>query len=228
LKEPVLDEVMKDLNENFFPGLEAKYPGLTRAAIGEQVAEAEFGAEIIGLLFIALGAIYFLLAMAFKSYFQPCVILIALPFAFAGAVIGHLLFNVSFSLFSYFGVIAACGVVINDNLVLVDSFKINLSRGLSVVDSIVTAGRSRFRPILITSITTFVGLVPLMLEQSSQSAFLKPTVISLAFGLVVAFFVTLFLVPALLILGDKLWRRILAAVDSIRLRASYEKAKFDS
>jgi predicted RND superfamily exporter protein len=70
--------------------------------------------------------------------------------------------------------------------------------------------------------------VPLMLEQSSQSAFLKPTVISLAFGLVVAFFVTLFLVPALLILGDKLWRRILAAVDSIRLRASYEKAKFDS
>ncbi|MFQ3245137.1 MAG: multidrug efflux pump subunit AcrB [Arenicella sp.] len=228
LKEPVLDEVMKDLDENFFPGLEAKYPGLTRAAIGEQVAEAEFGAEIIGLLFIALGAIYFLLAMAFKSYFQPCVILIALPFAFAGAVIGHLLFNVSFSLFSYFGVIAACGVVINDNLVLVDSFKINLSRGLSVVDSIVTAGRSRFRPILITSITTFVGLVPLMLEQSSQSAFLKPTVISLAFGLVVAFFVTLFLVPALLILGDKLWRRILAAVDSIRLRASYEKAKFDS
>ncbi len=228
LREPVLDEVMKDLDDNFFPGLEEKYPGLTRAAVGEQVAEAEFGAEILGLLLIAFGAIYFLLAMAFKSYFQPVVILMALPFAFVGAVIGHLLFDVSFSLFSYFGVIAACGVVINDNLVLVDSFKINLSRGLSVIDSIVIAGRSRFRPILITSITTFVGLVPLMLEQSSQSAFLKPTVISLAFGLVVAFFVTLFLVPALLVLGDKFWHHIQAAGNSIRLRASYEKAKFDS
>jgi multidrug efflux pump subunit AcrB len=228
LKEPVLDEVMKDLDDNFFPKLEEKYPGLTRAAVGEQVAEAEFGAEIVGLLLIAFGAIYFLLAMAFKSYFQPLVILMALPFAFVGAVIGHLLFNVSFSLFSYFGVIAACGVVINDNLVLVDSYKINLGRGLSVVDSIIKAGRSRFRPILITSITTFVGLVPLMLEQSSQSAFLKPTVISLAFGLVVAFFVTLFLVPALLVLGDKFWNWMGNALSSIRLRASYEKAKFDS
>ena len=90
------------------------------------------------------------------------------------------------------------------------------------------AGRSRFRPILITSITTFIGLVPLMLEQSSQSAFLKPTVISLAFGLLVAFFVTLFLVPAMLIIGDKMWSRITGASSSIRLRASYEKAKFDA
>jgi len=228
LKEPVLDEVMEDLNENFFPELEEKYPGLTRAAVGEQVAEAEFGAEILGLLLIAFGAIYFLLAMAFKSYFQPMVILMALPFALGGAIIGHLILDVAFSLFSYFGVIAACGVVINDNLVLVDSYKINLSRGMNVADSIMRAGRSRFRPILITSITTFIGLVPLMLEQSSQSAFLKPTVISLAFGLLAAFFVTLFLVPAMLVIGDKMWRSITGTGSSIRLRASYEKAKFDA
>ena len=227
LKEPVLDEVMQDLNDNFFPNLEEKYPGLTRAAVGEQVAEAEFGAEIAGLLLIAFGAIYFLLAMAFKSYFQPMVILMALPFALGGAIIGHLLLDVSFSLFSYFGVIAACGVVINDNLVLVDSYKINLARGMSVADSILRAGRSRFRPILITSITTFIGLIPLMLEQSSQSAFLKPTVISLAFGLLVAFFVTLFLVPAMLVIGDKIWTRLRGAGSAISLRTSYEKAKFD-
>lgn len=225
LKEPVLDEVMKDLDDNFFPKLEEKYPGLTRAAVGEQVSEAKFGAEIAGLLLIAFGAIYFLLAMAFKSYFQPLVILMALPFALAGAIIGHLVFNVSFSMFSYFGVIAACGVVINDNLVLVDSYKINLSKGLNVADAILRAGRSRFRPILITSITTFIGLVPLMLEQSSQSAFLKPTVISLAFGLLVAFFVTLFLVPAMLVIGDKVWNRLRKASRSISLRVSYEKAK---
>jgi len=228
LKEPVLDQIMEDLNENFFPELEEKYPGLTRAAVGEQVAEAEFFAEIFGLLLIALGAIYFLLAMAFKSYFQPIVILVALPFAFAGAAIGHLLLDVSFSIFSVFGVIAACGVVINDNLVLVDSYKASLAKGLSVIDSILKAGRSRFRPILITSITTFIGLVPLMLEQSSQSAFLKPTVVSLAFGLVVAFFVTLFLVPALLVLGDRIWSRIRGTSGAIRLRAGYEKAKYES
>jgi multidrug efflux pump subunit AcrB len=99
---------------------------------------------------------------------------------------------------------------------------------MSVADSILRAGRSRFRPILITSITTFIGLVPLMLEQSSQSAFLKPTVISLAFGLLVAFFVTLFLVPAMLVVGDKIWNRLGGAANSIRLRASYEKAKFDA
>ncbi len=228
LKEPVLDDIMKELNEDFFPDLEAKYPGLTRAAVGEQVAEQEFGLEIAGLLAMAFAAIYFLLAMAFKSYFQPVVILVALPFAYAGAVIGHLIMDVSFSLFSYFGVVAACGVVINDNLVLVDSFKLHLSRGKSVTDAIVSAGKSRFRPILITSVTTFIGLVPLMLEQSSQSAFLKPTVISLAFALLLAFFVTLFLVPALLIVGDKIWNRLSGASRSLRLRMSYEKAKFDA
>ena len=224
LKEPVLDEIMKDLNENFFPSLEEKYPGLTRAAVGEQVSEAEFGAEIAGLLLIAFGAIYFLLAMAFKSYFQPMVILMALPFAWTGAIIGHLMFNEPFSIFSYFGVIAACGVVINDNLVLVDSYKMNLNRGLNVAESILKAGRSRFRPILITSITTFIGLVPLMLEQSSQSAFLKPTVISLAFGLLVAFFVTLFLVPAMIVIGNKIWNYLRQTVSSVRLRVSQRKA----
>ena len=224
LKEPVLDEIMKDLNENFFPNLEEKYPGLTRAAVGEQVSEAEFGAEIAGLLLIAFGAIYFLLAMAFKSYFQPMVILMALPFAWTGAIIGHLMFNEPFSIFSYFGVIAACGVVINDNLVLVDSYKMNLNRGLNVAESILKAGRSRFRPILITSITTFIGLVPLMLEQSSQSAFLKPTVISLAFGLLVAFFVTLFLVPAMIVIGDKIWNYLRHTASSVRLRVSQRKA----
>ena len=227
LKEPVRDEIMEDLNDNFFPDLEKKYPGLTRAAVGEQISEQKFLIELVGLLAMALGAIYFILAMAFKSYFQPVVILIALPFAFAGAAIGHLVMNVSFSLFSYFGVIAACGVVINDNLVLVDAYKTNLSKGMKVFDAIVAAGRSRFRAILITSITTFVGLVPLMLEQSSQSAFLKPTVIALAFGLLVAFFVTLFLVPAMLVVGEKIKNRIKQKFSASKLQLDYEKAKLE-
>ncbi|MCH2190925.1 MAG: efflux RND transporter permease subunit [Gammaproteobacteria bacterium] len=227
LKEPVLQEIMNDLNDNFFPELEKKYPGLTRAAVGEQVAEQEFGQEMGRLGFIAFVAVLFLLAVAFKSYFQPVVILIALPFAYAGAVLGHLLLDTSFSIFSTFGVIAAFGVVINDNLVLVDAYKTFLARGASVREAIIQAGKSRFRAILITSVTTFVGLVPLMLEQSNQSAFLKPTVISLAFALVVAFFVTLFLVPALLVMGDNIVQWFKVRTENLKLNFRYRKAKFD-
>lgn len=228
LKEPVLQEIMKELDADFFPALEKKYPGLTRAAVGEQVAQAEFGAEMGSLGLVALAAVIFLLAIAFKSYFQPIVILMALPFAFVGAFLGHFIMNESFSLFSTFGVIAAFGVVINDNLVLVDAFKGYQAKGLAVKEAIIEAGKSRFRAILITSVTTFIGLVPLMLEQSSQSAFLRPVVISLAFALVIAFFVTLFLVPAMLVIGDNIRARFSNSFGNVKLRASYLKAKFDS
>lgn len=228
LKEPVLDQIMKELDKDFFPKLEAKYPGLTRAAVGEQVAEAEFGAEMGNLGLIALAAVIFLLAIAFKSYFQPIVILMALPFAFVGAFIGHFVMNESFSLFSTFGVIAAFGVVINDNLVLVDAFKNYQEQGFNVKEAIIKAGKSRFRAILITSVTTFIGLVPLMLEQSSQAAFLRPVVISLAFALLIAFFVTLFLVPAMLVIGDNIRQRFSNVFGNIKLRARYVKAKFES
>jgi multidrug efflux pump subunit AcrB len=138
---------------------------------------------------------------------------VAIPFAVIGAFIGHWINGIPFSIWSYFGTIAATGVVINDNLVLIDSYNAFRDRGLEIKDAIIKAGRSRFRPILITSVTTFIGLVPLMLNQSSQAEWLKPIVVSLAYGLVVAFFVTLFLVPALLIIGNNftLWRRAVFA-----------------
>ena len=203
LKEPVIKEIMTELNDNFFPEWEAKYPGLTRAAVGGQVEEAKFVSEILTLGGMALLAMYCLIAVAFKSYSQPAVILVAIPFAVVGAAIGHFLFGMPVSIYSYFGAIAASGVVINDNLVLIDAYNNFRAQGMPVKDAIAKAGRSRFRAILITSVTTFIGLVPLMLEQSSQAAWLKPVVVALAFGLVVAFFVTLFLVPAILIIGDK-------------------------
>jgi len=111
---------------------------------------------------------------------------------------------------------------------LVDAFKNYQSQGMTVVEAIHRAGKSRFRAILITSITTFVGLIPLMLEQSIQSAFLRPIVISLAFALVVAFFVTLFLVPALLVIGDRMWTSIRSKASGVKLRAKYEQAKFET
>lgn len=228
LKEPVLNEILEELDESFFEEWEAKYPGLTRAAVGEQVAQQEFGEEIAGLLLVAFAAMIFVLAIAFKSYFQPVVILIAIPFAVVGSIIGHFLLDTAVSLFSYFGTIAASGVVINDNLVLLDSFNNYKKQGMNVKEAIVRAGRSRFRAILITSVTTFIGLVPLMLEQSSQAEMLKPIVIALAFGLLVAFFVTLFLVPALLVIGDNISSSVRSGFGSLKLRASYERAKLDS
>ena len=208
LKEPVLNEIIEELEESFYPAWEAKYPGLTRANIGASAAEERFLAELSVLLLMALFGMYCMLAIAFKSYSQPGVILVAIPFALVGAVIGHFVTNIPFSIWSYFGVIAASGVVINDNLVLIDAFNKRKAEGESVVSAIQMAARSRFRPILITSVTTFIGLVPMMLEKSHQAAYLKPVVVSLSYGLLVAFFVTLFLVPALLILGDKYkrWR----------------------
>ncbi len=218
LKEPVLNEIIEELNENFYPAWEAKYPGLTRANIGQSAAEQEFFAEILALITLALFAMYCMLAIAFNSYSQPGIILVAIPFAVVGAVIGHLITGLSFSIFSYFGTIAASGVVINDNLVLIDAYNKLRARGQDVSEAIQNAAKSRFRPILITSLTTFIGLVPMMLEGSSQALWLKPVVVALAYGLVVAFFVTLFLVPALLILGEKfrIWKQGVKARASAR------------
>jgi multidrug efflux pump subunit AcrB len=209
LKEPIRDEIMKELKADFFPAWEAKYPGLTRKNVGEALQEQRFIAEISALILMALFGMYFMLAVAFRSYSQPLLILVAIPFAVIGAFIGHWINGIPFSIWSYFGTIAATGVVINDNLVLIDSYNAYRDRGLEIKAAIIKAGRSRFRPILITSVTTFIGLVPLMLNQSSQAEWLKPIVVSLAYGLVVAFFVTLFLVPALLVIGNNfaLWRR---------------------
>ncbi|MEO0368611.1 MAG: efflux RND transporter permease subunit, partial [Pseudomonadota bacterium] len=226
LKEPVLKDIKKELEDNFYPNWLAKYPGLSRANIGQSAAEQKFMAELIPLILMALFAMYCMLAIAFKSYSQPAAILIAIPFATVGAVIGHLLHGMPFSIYSYFGTIAASGVVINDNLVLIDAYNARRREGQSIAEATQTAARARFRPILITSVTTFIGLVPLMLEQSSQAAWLKPIVVSLSYGLLVAFFVTLFLVPALLILGDRYsqWRKNLM----LRLRARTGNQKIQS
>lgn len=195
-------EIMEDLERNFFPEWEKRWPGVSRGNIGQAEGEAEFMAEILGLETIALFVMYALIAIAFRSYFLPLLVMTAIPFGFMGAVLGHLAFGMPMALFSYFGLAAAAGVVVNDNLVLVDYIGRLRERGEGVFDSLVDAGVARFRPILLTSITTFVGLIPMMAERSTQAQFLKPTVVALAFGVLLATFVTLFLVPALYALGE--------------------------
>jgi len=140
--------------------------------------------------------------VAFHSYALPLLIMTAIPFGFMGAVFGHLLFGTPMALFSYFGIGAAAGVVVNDNLVLVDYIGRLRERGSATMEAVIEAGVARFRPILLTTVTTFVGLIPIMAERSTDAQFLKPAVLSLAFGVLFALLVTLLMVPALYLVGE--------------------------
>ncbi|MFS1523808.1 efflux RND transporter permease subunit [Microbulbifer sp. 2304DJ12-6] len=202
LKDDVRGDIMKDLNENFFPDWEKRYPGIIRGAVGQAEGEKRFIREVLGLYIIAFFAMYSLLAIAFRSYSQPILILIAIPFAFVGAIFGHAVTGMTLAIFSYFGIAAAAGVVVNDNLVLMDHCNRLRDGGMKPLKAIVEAGVARFRPILLTTVTTIVGLLPMMLEQSMQAAFLQPIVVALASGVFVAFFVTLLLVPSLYAIGQ--------------------------
>ncbi|WP_323843862.1 efflux RND transporter permease subunit [Microbulbifer magnicolonia] len=201
LKDDVRGDIMKDLDENFFPDWEKRYPGIIRGAVGQAEGEKRFIQEVLGLYTMDFFAMYSLLAVAFRSYFQPILILVAIPFAFVGAIFGHGVMGMTMAIFSYFGIAAAAGVVVNDNLVLMDQCNRLRDQGMEPKKAIVEAGVSRFRPILLTTVTTIVGLLPMMLERSIQAAFLQPIVVALAFGVFVAFFVTLLLVPALYGIG---------------------------
>lgn len=211
LKDNVRDDIMDDLNENFFPEWEQRYPGIIRGSVGQAEGEQRFIKEVMGLYLIVFFLMYTLLAVAFKSYSQPILILIAMPYAFLGAILGHATLDMTMAIFSYFGIAAAAGVVVNDNLVLMDYCNRLRAKGMAPLEAVVEAGVARFRPILLTSVTTIVGLTPMMLERSIQAAFLQPIVVALAFGVFMAFFVTLLLVPSMYAIG----------VDIARTRARF-------
>ena len=285
-------EIMRELERDFYPGFDARFSTVTRRAIGEAEGQQEFLTQLGQLMLLAFGAIYFLLAVTFRSYFQPVMILSVIPFAIVGAAIGHLIFGTSFALFSYLGVIAAIGVVVNDNVVLVDRcnqirgyFALRLKhagnpplpeeegwtvheiaapngRTLEFVQiqddlepheefileglasnfqdgplelrsseqmkwekgeyrersleleqlgfqilrvrgerGIIEASISRFRQIFLTSVTEFIGMAPMLLENAAIVQFLKPMALSLAFGVLLCMPATLILTPVFYMIG---------------------------
>ncbi len=206
-----VDQISTAVQDSFLPQLRSDFPGLTILKGGSQEAEENFFSEITALYTVALFVIYALIAVAFRSYSLPLLIMTAIPFGFMGAVFGHLLFDMPMALFSYFGIGAAAGVVINDNLVLVDYIRRREADGLAPLEAVISSGVSRFRPIVLTTVTTFVGLIPIMAERSTSAEFLKPAVLSLAFGVLFALFVSLLLVPALYLIGYD-WKRNFAAL----------------
>ena len=199
-------EIMTAMNLGFWDDFSRNFPDVERAAAGGFETEQEFFAEILLLLGFAILAMYILLAVAFASYSQPILLMTALPFAFCGAVFGHWAFGLPMAMFSFFGIAAAAGVVINDNLVLLDFVNRKRAEGVGAVQALVEAGVSRFRPILLTSVTTFVGVLPLMAERSVQAQFLKPMVVSLGCAVAFALFVSLLLVPAMYAVGVEIGR----------------------
>lgn len=190
-------EVIEDLTEHYIPQLLAKYPSVKFGLGGASEEEQKLIARMILGFVAALFLIYGLLAIPLKSYIQPLIIMMVIPFGFIGAVVGHLIFNVSISMLSIFGLIALAGVVVNDSLILVEF--INRFRGQekSIEDALVAAGKQRFRAILLTTMTTFVGLLPMLFETSLQAQFVIPMALSLSFGIVFATTITLVLVPCL-------------------------------
>ncbi len=198
--------VMKKFNQEFVPEWKRRHPEVNLAVRGDAEAQAEFMLEFLSLYGIAFFAMYMLLAIAFGSYWQPLLVMCAIPFGFMGAAFGHFIFGLDFALFSFFGIGAAAGVVVNDNLVLIDYVNRLRAQGEGAFAALVKAGVGRFRPILLTSVTTFVGLLPIMFERSTDAQFLMPTVVALAWGVFFAMFVTLLFVPAMYAVGADIAR----------------------
>jgi multidrug efflux pump subunit AcrB len=141
--------------------------------------------------------IFLLLASQFRSYIQPVIIMCAIPFGLVGAVTGHFIMGLDITMISIFGIVALSGIVVNDSLILIDFINAQVRSGEAVFDAVIQAGRNRFRPVLLTSVTTVAGLAPLMTETSFQARFLIPMAVSISFGLAAATLLTLVFVPAL-------------------------------
>ena len=167
---------------------------------GKQKSIVEFVDILTSSYLLALIAMYLVMAILFSSYTQPLLVMFAIPFGLVGSLLGHLLLGVDVTLWSFIGMVAVSGIVVNDNLVLIDYINEKCSKGMSLETAITSAGVRRFRPIILTSLTTFIGLVPIMSETSLQAQFLIPMAISLAFGVLFATLVSLLLVPAVYLL----------------------------
>lgn len=171
------------------------YPGVQYSLIGEAKDQAESFASAISGALLALVGIYAMLAIPFRSYSQPLIIMSAIPFGLLGAVLGHMILGINLTINSILGMVALIGIVVNDSLVLVDFINRRKLAGDSIQNAVIRAGSARFRPIMLTSLTTFAGLLPLMFEQNVQAQFLIPMAVSLGFGILFATFITLLLVP---------------------------------
>jgi len=197
------NEVLADLQANYLPAILANHREVGYSLEGEQANQMDAMNALASGMVVALFVIYVLMAIPFKSYVQPLIVMSAVPFGIVGAIWGHVFMGLGMSILSMCGVVALTGVVVNDSLVLVSFINEHRKETRGLKQAVLDAGIVRFRPILLTSLTTAAGITPLMLERSVQAQFLIPMAVSLAFGVLFATFITLGLVPAIyMILED--------------------------
>jgi multidrug efflux pump subunit AcrB len=200
--------VIQDLEANFLPELKTRMPHVGWSLDGGSKEAKKLERSLFVGFSLALASIYILLAVPLRSYLQPLIIMSVIPFGIIGAVAGHLLMDKAISMMSVFGIIALAGVVVNDSLIMVDFVNQALMRGKSLMEAVISSGTERFRAIMLTSLTTFFGLLPMLLESSVQAQFVIPMAISLGFGIIFATVITLLLVPTLYVILDDLRRLV--------------------
>ena len=202
--------IIEEISSDFIPGLLSRHPGVSYGLEGASLEQIEFIQNLTIAAMAALFLIYTLIAIPLRSYVQPLIIMSIIPFGLVGAVIGHYIMGVAISMFSLFGLIALAGVVVNDSLIMISFINRARAEGLPVRQAVLESGVKRFRAIILTSLTTAAGLMPIMLEKSVQAQFVIPMAISLSFGILFATVITLFLIPALYLLQQD-FTRLLAS-----------------
>jgi len=210
------DKITADILDNELPQVMAQFPGVSYSLSGSSQAIQEVQHDLIMGALLALFLIYALMAIPLKSYAQPLIIMSVIPFGAIGALVGHWIIGIEVSMMSFFGIIALAGVVVNDSLILVDFVNRELRLGIPLIQAIRDAASKRFRAIVLTSLTTFFGLIPIVLETSLQAQIVIPMAVSLAFGILFATVITLFLIPVLYLMQDdfkkwlsEVWGRII-------------------
>ncbi len=210
-------EVNTALSGEVLPELEARYPGLRYEFGGEQREQADALGGIFRGFGLALVVIYTLLAIPFRSYVQPLIIMASIPLGIIGAAFGHLLMGLELGMLSLFGIVGLSGVVVNDSLVLIDFVnEQRKGKGKEMATAIVDAAKLRFRPILLTSLTTFLGVFPLIIERSLQAQFLVPLAVSIGFGILFATAILMMVVPALAMAQHDIWTKLRSTFTSAR------------
>ncbi|MCP3874058.1 MAG: efflux RND transporter permease subunit [Desulfobacteraceae bacterium] len=189
--------IVKNLKEEFLETMVTRFPGVTYDLEGQAKRTKDMMDSLKVGFSLAAMIMFLLLASQFKSYIQPVIIMTAIPFGLIGAVLGHYIKDIELTMFSIFGIVALSGIVVNDSLIIIDFINSKIRSGINAYDAIIEAGQDRFRPVLLTSVTTVAGLFPLMLETSFQAQFLIPMAVSISYGLIAATMLTLVFVPAL-------------------------------
>ena len=202
-------EIMQEVKQEMMPVILAQYPNVTPVFEGQNREAQKTGNSAGAVLPIIIFIIFTIIAFTFRSFSQPLLLLLMIPFSLIGVAWGHWIHGFPINMLSFLGIIALIGIVVNDGLVLISKFNVYLKEGMSYDDALLAAGKSRFRAIFLTSLTTVAGLTPLIFETSRQAQFLIPMAIAIAYGIMLATVLTLVMLPLMLSTGNqiKVWSK---------------------